>query len=113
MSRRTGTMLLPAVLLSGPLAALRAPDAGAIVFASCPHSPGFSCARVPVPLDRSGAIPGSVSLHLERRLAGPGPSRDAVVALAGGPGQASLPLGEFIARGLAPALGGPALLVCH
>src|SRR6202171_5563571 len=111
MSRRTLTMLLTAVLLSGPLAALWAPDAGAIVFASCPHSPGFSCARVRVPLDRSGTIPGSVSLHLERRLAGARPSRDAVIALAGGPGQASLPLGEFIARALAPALGVRDLLV--
>jgi pimeloyl-ACP methyl ester carboxylesterase len=35
----------------------------------------------------------------------------AVVALAGGPGQAALPLGEFIAKAIAPALGSRDLLV--
>jgi pimeloyl-ACP methyl ester carboxylesterase len=39
-----------------------------------------------------------------RRLSGGTPSRDAVVALAGGPGQAVLPLREFIAAAIAPAL---------
>ena len=39
------------------------------------------------------------------------PSRDAVVALAGGPGQAALGLGEFIAKAMAPGLGARDLLV--
>ncbi len=64
-----------------------------------------------MPLDRAGAVPGTISLSVERRLAGIGPSRDAVVALAGGPGQAALPLGEFIAQAIAPALGSRDLLV--
>ena len=38
-------------------------------------------------------------------------ARDAVLALAGGPGQAALPLGEFIAKAIAPALGTRDLLV--
>ncbi|MGO9788481.1 MAG: alpha/beta fold hydrolase [Solirubrobacteraceae bacterium] len=66
---------------------------------------------MPVPLDRAGAAPGTISLSVERRLAGAAPSRDAVVALAGGPGQAVLPLGEFIAQAIAPALGSRDLLM--
>ncbi len=71
----------------------------------------FSCATVPVPLNRSGQVPGTVSLKVERKLAGLSPSTSAVVALAGGPGQAALGLGEFIAKAIAPALGSRDLLV--
>jgi pimeloyl-ACP methyl ester carboxylesterase len=56
-------------------------------------------------------VPGTLSLSVERKLAGAAPSRDAVVALAGGPGQAALPLGEFIAQAIAPALSSRDLLV--
>jgi pimeloyl-ACP methyl ester carboxylesterase len=66
---------------------------------------------VPVPLDRSGGVPGTISLSVERKLAGFSPSKDAVVGLAGGPGQAALGLGEFIAKAIAPALGGRDMLV--
>jgi pimeloyl-ACP methyl ester carboxylesterase len=66
---------------------------------------------VAVPLERSGAVPGTISLSVERKLAGATPSRDAVVALAGGPGQAALPLSEFIAQAIAPALSSRDLLV--
>ncbi len=62
-------------------------------------------------LDRSGAVAGTISLSVERRLAGAAPSRDAVVALAGGPGQPALPLAGFIAQAIAPALGSRDLLV--
>jgi pimeloyl-ACP methyl ester carboxylesterase len=71
----------------------------------------FSCAALPVPLDRSGALPGTVTLNVERRLAGAAPSHTAVVGLAGGPGQAAVPLGEYIAEAIAPALGARDLLV--
>ncbi len=64
-----------------------------------------------MPLDRAGAVPGTISLSIERRLAGAAPSRSAVVALAGGPGQAALPLAEFIAQAIAPAIGSRDLLV--
>jgi pimeloyl-ACP methyl ester carboxylesterase len=66
---------------------------------------------MPVPLDRSGGVPGTISLSVERKLAGFSPSKDAVVGLAGGPGQAALGLGEFIAKAIAPALGTRDLLV--
>lgn len=64
-----------------------------------------------MPLDRAGALPGTISLSVERKLAGASPSRDAVVALAGGPGQPALPLAEFIAQAIAPALSSRDLLV--
>jgi pimeloyl-ACP methyl ester carboxylesterase len=64
-----------------------------------------------VPLERSGAAPGTISLSIQRKLAGTTPSRDAVIALAGGPGQAALPLSEFIAQAIAPALASRDLLV--
>jgi pimeloyl-ACP methyl ester carboxylesterase len=64
-----------------------------------------------VPLDRSGPVPGTISLSIERKLAGPTPSRDAVIALAGGPGQAALPLSAFAAQAIAPALGTRDLLL--
>src|SRR3712207_3880713 len=43
------------------------------------------CARVPVPLDRTGAVPGTVRLNVERVRASRR-ARGAVFALAGGPG---------------------------
>jgi pimeloyl-ACP methyl ester carboxylesterase len=50
---------------------------------------GFECARVSVPLDRSGAVPGRVSLFVKRIRARERPRRGALVALAGGPGQSA------------------------
>lgn len=59
---------------------------------------------MPVPVDRSGALAGTIRLSIERRFAAAGPSAVAVVALAGGPGQATLPLARFIAEAIAPGL---------
>jgi pimeloyl-ACP methyl ester carboxylesterase len=111
-SKRTlRTILLAAALLTAALATRSVPPADALVYAPCATGPAFSCATLPVPLARSGAVPGTISLSLELKQAGPVPSRDAVVALAGGPGQAALPLGEFAAKALAPALAGRDLIV--
>ena len=97
--------------MSGGFAALGAPSAGAVVFTPCAETSGFTCATVPVPLDRSGGLGGIISLSVERKMAGAVPSRDAVVALAGGPGQAALPLAPFIATAIAPALSSRDLLL--
>jgi pimeloyl-ACP methyl ester carboxylesterase len=85
--------------------------ASSLSFGPCAKGTEFSCAILPVPLDRTGKLPGTISLSVERRLAGATPSRDAVVALAGGPGQAATPLAPFIAKAIAPALGSRDLLV--
>jgi pimeloyl-ACP methyl ester carboxylesterase len=110
MTRRTSPLLLVAMSLAGSLAAL-APTAGALTFAPCSSSATFECTTVPVPLDRGGGLPGEIALSLERKPASLPSSQSAVVALAGGPGQAALPLGEFIAKALAPALATRDLLV--
>jgi pimeloyl-ACP methyl ester carboxylesterase len=90
--------------LSPLLLALSPAHAAALSFSACPTSVGFSCASLPVALDRSGASPGTVSLSIERKLSGAAQSSDAVLALAGGPGQAILPLAPNIAEVIAPAL---------
>jgi pimeloyl-ACP methyl ester carboxylesterase len=115
MVRETLRTVLAAALLSGAAAMLSAATADAVSFTPCAEAAtagaGFTCASVPVPLDRSGTLPGTLSLSVERRLASSVPSRDAVVALAGGPGQAALPLAPFIAQAIAPALNSRDLLV--
>ena len=64
-----------------------------------------------MPLDRSGAVPGTIALSVARKLSGNTPSSTAVIALAGGPGQPALPFAEFTAKAMAPALHGRDLLV--
>jgi pimeloyl-ACP methyl ester carboxylesterase len=51
-------------------------------------TPGLVCSAVVVPLDRSGTVPGSITLHVET-LPPTGPSKGAVFLIAGGPGQGS------------------------
>ena len=113
MPRRAPTLLLAAVLALCCSALCGVASAGALSFVPCAgaSAAGFECTTVPVPVSRTGLAAGTLSLSLERKQAGPTQSRTAVVALAGGPGQAALPLGEFIAKALAPALGTRDLLV--
>jgi len=49
----------------------------------------FGCARVSVPLDRTGATPGRVSLFVKRIRAQKRPRKGALFVLAGGPGQSA------------------------
>jgi len=49
---------------------------------------GYACARLSVPLDRSGAVPGRISLLVKRREAKRA-TRPPLVLLAGGPGQSA------------------------
>jgi pimeloyl-ACP methyl ester carboxylesterase len=113
MLRRSPNTLLAAALFAGILALTQASAADALTFVPCAGSsaPAFSCTTVPVPLSRIGLAPGTLSLSIERKQSSPAQSKTAVLALAGGPGQAALPLGEFIAKALAPALGTRDLLV--
>jgi len=54
----------------------------------CGETPGLLCSRVDVPLDRTGVVPGTISLHVET-LPAVGTPRGAVFLIAGGPGQGS------------------------
>ncbi len=96
-----------------PPAAWPAPSAASSTpeFLPCHGEPALSCGALPVPLDRSGAVPGTITLSFARKLAGAAPSSSALLALAGGPGQAALPFAEFAAASMAPALHSRDLLV--
>jgi pimeloyl-ACP methyl ester carboxylesterase len=84
-----------AVLSFAPGSAEAAPRFEPLRFEPCGGS-GFKCARLAVPLDRSGAVPGQVSLLVERHRAGR-PRRPPLVVLAGGPGE-SATAGAFLYR---------------
>jgi pimeloyl-ACP methyl ester carboxylesterase len=101
-------------MLAAVLALVGWPSSSAafsLSYIPCPSETSFECSSLPVPLDRAGGVSGTISLSVERKLAGVSPSHDAVVALAGGPGQAALPLAQFIAQAIAPALDARDLLV--
>ena len=83
MSRGRSVFLALAVAAS---LTLPAGAQAAIDFRSCN---GIGCGRLVVPLDRSGAVPGRVSLYVERRPARRRPRRGVTLLLAGGPGQPS------------------------
>jgi pimeloyl-ACP methyl ester carboxylesterase len=69
---------------------IAAPADAALRFERCGGF-GFGCTRLSVPLDRSGAVPGQVSLFVKRvraRRRG-GATRPPLFVLAGGPGQSA------------------------
>jgi pimeloyl-ACP methyl ester carboxylesterase len=103
--------VLGALLSWTAAAAGLATPASALTFAQCPSGAGLSCATLSVPLDRSGAVGGTVALSVERLQARATPSPTAVVSLAGGPGQAAIPLARATAKAIAPALDTRDLLV--
>jgi pimeloyl-ACP methyl ester carboxylesterase len=104
---------LASLLAVGALGGTAATAAAAAPsFSACPGAPTFACTTVPVPLARgAAAVPGTIPLAIERQQAGAVPSRTAVLALAGGPGQAANPLADQLAKAIAPALGTRDLVV--
>jgi len=98
---------LPLALLAACLALIAAPSASADVLGRCSSTPTDPtlCGRVTVPLDRSGAVPGAVSLRVEALPPSAGGAPQAtILALAGGPGQAAVPLLSSFADVLKPLL---------
>lgn len=92
----TATVAATCVLLAASLAAAGAAYAG-ITWTTCGTSNDFACGHLTVPLDPSGRTAGTLTLALRRHRAPLGEGRTAVIALAGGPGQAALPLtNEFL-----------------
>jgi pimeloyl-ACP methyl ester carboxylesterase len=73
-----------------------------IAWRPCGQSNEFACGHLTVPLDPSGATPGTITLAVRRHRAPVGEAREAVIALAGGPGQAALPFAEDFAHQLGP-----------
>jgi pimeloyl-ACP methyl ester carboxylesterase len=111
LSKVISTAPIAALALALPLALAHPPGADALTFAPCPQGGGFSCATLTVPLDRNGAVAGSATLSVERLQAGATPSESAVVALAGGPGQAAIPVASELASVISSALAGRDLIV--
>jgi pimeloyl-ACP methyl ester carboxylesterase len=82
--------------------AVAAPSAlAAPTLKTCEGQDEFACGTLDVPLDRSGAIPGTVPLHYAVQRLGPKP---VLIALAGGPGQAGVAAASSFALSLEPAL---------
>src|SRR3954471_7804848 len=96
------------ILLTGVLGTATA--SADIAWAPC-STAGYQCGHLDVPLNRAGAVPGTVSLAAQRVQATSNPSRVAVVPLAGGPGQAALPRAQTFAAVLQPALANRDLLL--
>ena len=91
----------------GVTAALSGAAPAGAVIASVPcGATELRCATLSVPLDRSGVVPGTVALNVRRlpARAGATPTTQAVIGLAGGPGQSAVPLTADFAGVLAPLL---------
>ncbi len=84
-----------------------------IAWAPCGDSNDYACGHLTVPLDPGGATPGTITLAMRRHRApvAVGEAREAVIALAGGPGQAAIPFAEDFAHQLGPILATRDLLV--
>jgi pimeloyl-ACP methyl ester carboxylesterase len=82
-----------------------------IAFHPCPETNNFACGRVVVPLDHGGPTPGTLTLAVRRHRAPVGESKVAVIALAGGPGQAADPFASDFAELLGPIIATRDLIV--
>ena len=102
--RKLAAALLTACMWIGVLGGsqLAASAQAQIAFTPCGESNDFACGHVTVPLDPSGATPGTITLALQRHRASVGEARSAIIALAGGPGQPALPFAEQFAELLGP-----------
>ncbi|HTU78879.1 MAG TPA: alpha/beta fold hydrolase [Solirubrobacteraceae bacterium] len=79
-----------------------APAQAQISFTPCGDTNDFACGHLVVPLDPSGAVPGTITLAVRRHRSAVGEARSAIIALAGGPGQPALPFAEEFAELLGP-----------
>ncbi len=82
-----------------------------IAWAPCGDSNDYACGHLTVALDPSGATPGTLTLAMRRHRAPVGEAREAVIALAGGPGQAAIPFSEQFAHLLGPIVATRDLIV--
>ena len=98
LSRFVGVVLAVGLCAAASTAAAQAQ----IAWAPCGDSNDFACGHLTVPLDPSGGTPGTITLAIRRHLAPVGEAKDAIVALAGGPGQSAIPFTEQFARVLGP-----------
>ncbi len=98
LSRFVGVVLAVGLCAAASTAAAQAQ----IAWAPCGDSNDFACGHLTVPLDPSGGTPGTITLAIRRHRAPVGEAKTAIVALAGGPGQAAIPFAEQFAQVLGP-----------
>jgi pimeloyl-ACP methyl ester carboxylesterase len=78
------------------VAGAQAARAGVLTWGACRESNNIACGHMAVPLNPADPAQGTITLTLRRHRAPLGEARDAVIALAGGPGQSAIPfLGQF------------------
>jgi pimeloyl-ACP methyl ester carboxylesterase len=87
------------------------PAAADLDWKQCSASSSFACGHLVVPLDRSGRVPGKITLAVRRRRAPVGDESVAVFALAGGPGQGATALADGLASVLGPVISSRDLIV--
>lgn len=78
-----------ALVLGGALALAAFSGAASAAGTPCGSTPGLLCSTVVVPVDRTGTVAGTISLHVEELPPTTGPPRGALFLIAGGPGQGS------------------------
>jgi pimeloyl-ACP methyl ester carboxylesterase len=104
-------VVLAAIAMALACALPAAPAQAQIDFTPCRESNRLACATLTVPLSPTGAVPGTVKLAIRRQRAPVGEAHTAVIALAGGPGQAAIPFTETFDEVLGPILATRDLIV--
>jgi pimeloyl-ACP methyl ester carboxylesterase len=104
-------VVLAAIAMALTPALPAAPAQAQIDYIPCRESNKLACATLTVPLSPTGAVPGTVKLAIRRQRAPVGEARTAVIALAGGPGQAAIPFTETFDEVLGPILATRDLIV--
>lgn len=94
--------IVAAALLAAGTCGWAASAQAQIAWAPCGQSNEFACGHLTVALSPSGANSGIITLAMRRHRAPVGEAREAVIALAGGPGQAAIPFSESFAHLLGP-----------
>lgn len=84
---------------------------GEIAWTPCHNTNEIACGRLTVPLDPGGTGGETISLAMRRHLAPVGDASEAVIALAGGPGQAAIPFTSAFTTLLGPILSTRDLIV--
>ncbi|HEU0250581.1 MAG TPA: alpha/beta fold hydrolase [Solirubrobacteraceae bacterium] len=90
-----------ASLLAGTVALPQAAQAD-IKWGVCAESNNIACGHLTVPLNPQAPSQGVITLALRRHRAPIGEAKDAVIALAGGPGQSAIPFLNQFAQLLGP-----------
>jgi pimeloyl-ACP methyl ester carboxylesterase len=110
--RRAARILASAFLAAVACAALCSAAAQAqIAWTPCGDSNLVACGHLTVALDPDNPSDGTITLAMRRHLAPTGSSKDAVIALAGGPGQAAIPFMEDFTEILGPIVSTHDLIV--